>query len=167
TLVKGYETEKDVRMEVGDSVLAGGYNFRFMGAIEIAGPNFSALRGTIEVSDGGAGMTVMHPEKRFYPVQQSGMTEAAIDTGLFRDIYVSLGEPVGNGAWSVRIYHKPFVDWIWGGCLIMAIGGVLAASDRRYRLALRARSASGAPEMRIEPALVNEGALTEPRLAKR
>ena len=67
------------------------------------------------------------------------MTEAAIDSGLFRDLYVSLGEPLDGGAWSVRLYHKPFIDWIWGGCLIMALGGVLAISDRRYRLARRNR----------------------------
>ncbi|MBC7944731.1 MAG: heme lyase CcmF/NrfE family subunit [Burkholderiales bacterium] len=168
TLVKGYETEKDVRMEVGDTVMVGGYNFRFMGATEIAGPNYRALRGTVEVSDDDAGMKVMHPEKRFYPVQRSAMTEADIDIGLFRDIYVSLGEPVGNGAWSVRIYHKPFVDWIWGGCFIMALGGILAASDRRYRLALRSRALrTDTDPVRLEPVLVNKGAIAEPRLAKR
>ena len=84
---------------------------------------------------------VLHPEKRTYRVQTMPMTEAAINTGLFRDLYVSLGEPVGNGAWSVRIYYKPFVDWIWGGAFIMAIGGIFAVSDRRYRLVSRKRTA--------------------------
>ena len=79
----------------------------------------------------------MYPEKRFYPVQNQAMTEAAIDTGLLRDLYVSLGEPLDGGAWSVRLYHKPFIDWIWGGCVLMAFGGVLAISDRRYRFAWR------------------------------
>jgi cytochrome c-type biogenesis protein CcmF len=79
----------------------------------------------------------MFPEKRLYTVQNQAMTEAAIDSGLLRDLYVSLGEPLAGGAWSVRLYHKPFIDWIWGGCLIMAMGGVLAISDRRYRLAWR------------------------------
>jgi cytochrome c-type biogenesis protein CcmF len=65
------------------------------------------------------------------------MTETAIDTGLFRDLYISLGEPVSGGAWSVRVYYKPFVDWIWGGALLMALGGGLALSDRRYALAAR------------------------------
>jgi cytochrome c-type biogenesis protein CcmF len=79
----------------------------------------------------------MAPEKRMYFATQMPMTEAAIDTGFARDLYVSLGEPVDNGAWVVRVYVKPFVDWIWGGCLIMALGGVVALSDRRYRLSRR------------------------------
>jgi cytochrome c-type biogenesis protein CcmF len=83
--------------------------------------------------------TVLFPEKRVYRVQTMPMTEAAIDTGLFRDLYVSLGEPVGNGAWSVRVYYKPFVDWIWGGAFFMMIGGIFAVSDRRYRLATHKR----------------------------
>jgi cytochrome c-type biogenesis protein CcmF len=80
---------------------------------------------------------MMYPEKRLYSVQNQMMTEAAIDSGLLRDLYVSLGEPLVDGAWSVRLYHKPFIDWIWGGCLTMALGGLLAISDRRYRLAWR------------------------------
>jgi cytochrome c-type biogenesis protein CcmF len=79
----------------------------------------------------------MYPEKRQYLVQQMPMTEADIDSGFTRDLYVSLGEPVGADTWVVRVYHKPFIDWIWGGCFLMAIGGVIAVSDRRYRLARR------------------------------
>jgi cytochrome c-type biogenesis protein CcmF len=82
----------------------------------------------------------MFPEKRFYQVQQMPMTEAAIDTGLTRDLYVSLGEPVDGGAWVVRIYNKPFIDWIWGGAFLMALGGMLAVSDKRYRLARKAQA---------------------------
>ena len=96
-----------------------------------------AARGMFHVTKGGLDVTDMFPEKRHYPVQNQTMTEAAIDSGLLRDLYVSLGEPLAGGAWSVRLYHKPFIDWIWGGCLIMALGGVLAMSDRRYRLAWR------------------------------
>jgi cytochrome c-type biogenesis protein CcmF len=84
----------------------------------------------------------MHPEKRTYHASGQTMTEADIDTGFFRDLYVSLGEPVEAGAWGVRVYHKPFVDWIWGGAFVMALGGLLALSDRRYR----ARKAAAAPE---------------------
>jgi len=80
----------------------------------------------------------MRPEKRLYQASGQTMTEADIDTGLFRDLYVSLGEPVDNNAWGVRIYHKPFVDWIWGGCFLMALGGFLALSDKRYRARERA-----------------------------
>ena len=79
----------------------------------------------------------MFPEKRFYNVQQQVMTEAAIKTGLVRDLYVSLGEPIGQSDWSVRVYSKPFVDWIWGGCILMGLGGILAISDKRYRIASR------------------------------
>jgi cytochrome c-type biogenesis protein CcmF len=79
----------------------------------------------------------MRPEKRVYRVQQNPMTEAAINSGFTRDLYVSLGEPVGGDAWIVRVYYKPFVDWIWGGAVLMALGGLLAASDRRYRVARR------------------------------
>src|SRR5439155_17777529 len=94
--------------------------------------------GEIDVSQGGRRLTTLRPEKRFYPASGSTLTEAAIDTGLTRDLYVSLGEPIANSpAWIVRVYVKPFVDWIWGGCLIMALGGLLAASDRRYRLAAK------------------------------
>jgi cytochrome c-type biogenesis protein CcmF len=108
---------------------------------EIEGPNYTANRGQVLVTVDGETETVMFPEKRTYRVQTMPMTEAAINTGLFRDLYVSLGEPVGNGAWSVRIYYKPFVDWIWGGAFIMAIGGIFAVSDRRYRLVSRKRKA--------------------------
>jgi len=142
TLVKGYETERDVRMAVGDSVTVGAYTFRFDGVRDITGPNYHGARGAIDVSRDGTHVRVMHPEKRVYHVQQMPMTEAAIDTGIFGDLYVSLGEPVSGGAWSVRVYHKPFVTWIWGGCIIMALGGLLALCDRRYRVAVRRNEAT-------------------------
>jgi cytochrome c-type biogenesis protein CcmF len=137
TLVKGYEVERDVRMEVGDTVAVGGYTFRFDGAQNAKGPNYRASRGTVRVSRDGKEVVVLRPEKRAYNVSNMPMTEAAIDTGFFGDLYVSLGEPVEGGAWSVRIYYKPFVTWIWGGCAIMALGGLLALADRRYRMAAR------------------------------
>ncbi|WP_455217338.1 heme lyase CcmF/NrfE family subunit [Kaarinaea lacus] len=137
TMVQTYEVEKDVRMEVGDTVTMGSYTFRFDGVTEVEGPNYTANRGQVLVTRNGSTETVLFPEKRVYRVQTMPMTEAAIDTGLFRDLYVSLGEPVGRGAWSVRVYYKPFVDWIWGGCIVMALGGFLAISDRRYRLAAK------------------------------
>jgi len=137
TLVKGYETEKDVRMEPGDTVEAGGYTFRFDGVRNVQGPNYVAGRGQIVVTMDGRPVTTLYPEKRLYTVQNMPMTEAAISPGLTRDLYVSLGDSVGATGWIVRVYHKPFVDWIWGGCLIIALGGALAASDRRYRLAAK------------------------------
>jgi len=150
TMVKGFEAEQDLRMNVGETATLGGYTFRFDGAREIAGPNYSAVQGRFHVSKDGRDITEMYPEKRFYPVQNQAMTEAAIDSGFLRDLYVSLGEPLEAGAWSVRLYHKPFIDWIWGGCLVMAFGGLLAVSDRRYRLAWR-RERQEAP-LALQPA---------------
>jgi cytochrome c-type biogenesis protein CcmF len=98
------------------------------------GPNYQASVGDVEVSKNGVLERIMHPEKRQYFSGSMPMTEAAIDAGITRDIYVSLGEPLDDqGAWSVRVYHKPFVDWIWSGCILMALGGLLALLDRRYR----------------------------------
>ena len=138
TLVKGYESEKDVRMAPGDTVAVGGYSVKLLGLREATGPNYRAMVGELELSKDGKVLRTLNPEKRNYFSSQMPMTEAAIDTGLFRDVYVSLGEPVGEkdgtGAWSVRVHHKPFVDWIWGGCFLMALGGLIAACDRRYRL---------------------------------
>jgi cytochrome c-type biogenesis protein CcmF len=135
TLVRTYETERDLRMVPGDKVAIGGYEFTFRGAKELPGPNYAAMRGDFEVRRAGTAKLdrTMHPEKRVYQASGMTMTEADIDTGLTRDLYVSLGEPVGDGAWGVRVYHKPYVDWIWGGCFIMALGGFVALSDRRYR----------------------------------
>jgi cytochrome c-type biogenesis protein CcmF len=141
TMVKGFEVEQDLRMNVGQTATIGGYTFQFDGTQQYKGPNYIAARGTFRVSQDGRDVTVMYPEKRRYTVQNQTMTEAAISPGFARDLYVSLGEPLDDGAWSVRLYHKPFVDWIWGGCLIMALGGILAVSDRRYRLAWRHKEA--------------------------
>jgi cytochrome c-type biogenesis protein CcmF len=137
TLVRGYEVEKDVRMGPGDTVAVGGYQFRLDGLKRIQGPNYDATRGVISVTRDERPVATLHPEKRFFTVQQMPMTEAAIDTGLTRDLYVSLGEPLQDGAWVVRVYYKPFVSWIWGGAFLMALGGIIAVTDRRYRLARR------------------------------
>ena len=131
-MVKTYEVERDVKMNVGDTTTVRGYTFSFNGIKTLQGPNYVAAQGQIEVIDAGISRW-MFPEKRTYRVQQNSMTEAAIDVGLSRDLYVSLGEQVEDGAWIVRVYVKPFIDWIWGGCLLMALGGVLAVTDRRYR----------------------------------
>lgn len=132
-MVKAYEIETDVKMQVGDSTSVRGYTFTFQGVRELQGPNYTAVRGQMQVTRDGSDVATMHPEKRVYRVQQNPMTEAAIDVGVTRDLYVSLGEPVEDGAWIVRVYVKPFIDWIWGGCLLMAFGGLLAVTDKRYR----------------------------------
>ncbi len=137
TLVSGYEIEKDVRMDVGDTLTMGGYEFKFEGVENIEGPNYSASRGLIQVSENGQVLTTLHPEKRVYNVQTMPMTEAAIDSTIFRDLYVSMGDSLGGTAWAVRVYYKPFISWLWMGCFLMGLGGLLAVSDRRYRLAHR------------------------------
>jgi cytochrome c-type biogenesis protein CcmF len=133
TLVKSYETERDLRMAPGETVELGGYTFRFNGVKEVAGPNYSATRAAVTVTKDGAPVAQLSPEKRVYHVQRNPMTEASIDYGLARHVYVSLGDDVGSGAWTLRIQIKPWIGWIWGGCLMMALGGLLAAVDRRYR----------------------------------
>jgi len=148
TLVKGYESDRDLKMRPGDTVELAGYVFRLESVSSVRGPNYTAAQAKILVTRGGKPVTEMYPERRMYPVAEQVMTEAAIHPGLTRDLYVSLGdaleEPGGKqggkqGAWLVKVQHKPFIDWIWVGCLIMAIGGVCAASDRRYRFSVRER----------------------------
>ena len=141
TLVRGYEAETDVRMDVGDTAHLHGYTFRFAGDRQVKGPNYSADRGTVEVTRGSEPVVTLHPEKRLYTVQNMPMTEAAIDAGFWRHLYVALGDSISPTSWVVRIYHKPFISWIWGGCLLMGIGGLLAAFDRRYRVRARAGAA--------------------------
>ncbi len=137
TMVKSFEVERDVKMDIGDTTMAGGYSFRFEGVSDAQGPNYSAVRGLIVVSKDGKEVARMFPEKRVYRVQSNPMTEAAIDSGIARDLYVSLGNAVEGQAWVVRVYYKPFVTWIWGGCVLMGLGGFVAATDRRYRTVRR------------------------------
>ena len=144
TLVRTGEVERDVQMAVGDTTTIDDMVFTFKGTRDVQGPNYRAARGEIEVTKDGRVISTLTPEKRFYPSTQSTLTEASIDAGLTRDLYVSLGEPVAGGAWIVRVYVKPFVDWIWGGCLVMALGGLLAATDRRYRARVRERQTQAA-----------------------
>jgi cytochrome c-type biogenesis protein CcmF len=144
-LVGGYQTEQDLRMEVGSTASAGGHDFKLVGLQDVRGPNYTAVRATFEVSKNGRRVDTLYPEKRVYTVSRMPMTEVSIDRGFTRDLYVSMGEPLEGGrAWSVRLYVKPFVNWIWGGCLLMSIGGLLAVSDRRYRL--HSRQTAALPE---------------------
>ncbi len=134
TMVGAYQEEKDVRMAPGDTAMVGGYQLQLLGVKPAQGPNYQATRGVFELSRNGKVQEILSPEKRNYDSSTMPMTEAAIDAGLTRDIYVSLGEPLEGNAWAVRVYYKPFVDWIWGGCLLMALGGLFAVMDKRYRL---------------------------------
>jgi cytochrome c-type biogenesis protein CcmF len=143
TLVKGYEVERDVRLDVGQSIDVGGDTYTFRGVAPRAGPNYDATVATVDVTHDGKPVATLTPQKRAYRASGEVMTEASIQTRVLGDRYVSLGEPVtaegASGAWGVRIYVKPFVDWIWAGCLLMALGGFFAVADRRYRLAVRQR----------------------------
>ena len=131
--VSALEVERIVPLSPGDSAHVAGYEFHFQGVRDVAGPNYRARRAEIEVTRGGRPVSRLEPEKRTYASQSQPMTEAAIDPGLNRDLYAALGEPLGDGAWSVRLHYKPFVRWIWLGAVLMAVGGLLAAADRRYR----------------------------------
>ena len=143
TLVKGYEIEKDVRIAAGDTVTLGYYSFELKRVTEVMGPNYVAKRAEVLVTRNGETIATLYPEKRRYPSTAMPMTEAAIDTNLWRDLYVSLGEPLNNPAqeWSMRFYLKPFLSWIWLGVLMMVFGGLLAVSDKRYRRSVEARVA--------------------------
>ena len=123
-----------MRLRVGDVTMLDGYSFRFLALENMKGPNYSGIRGTLEVTLNGKKIDTLYPEKRIYTMQDSAMTEGAIYSSIFRHLYVALGEQVSRDEWIMRIQHKPMVSWIWGGCIIMALGGLLAVSDRRYRL---------------------------------
>ncbi|MBN8763613.1 MAG: c-type cytochrome biogenesis protein CcmF [Thiobacillus sp. 63-78] len=140
-VVANYSAERDVRMEVGSHAELAGYTFTFRGAAAHDGPNYRAARGTVEVSRDGKPVATLHPEKRVYNASGMGMTEASVHPNVFRDLYVAMGEPLdgSDGAWTVRLFYKPFINWLWFGALLMVAGGFMAAADKRYRIALRRR----------------------------
>lgn len=142
TISSLYSTEKHVKLIPGESTTLSGYTYLLTDVSEFEGPNYRAKIGQIEVFKDGKQITVLHPEKRVYHVRNMPMTEAAIDAGFTRDLYVSLGEPIGADAWSLRLYYKPFIRWIWLGAILMGLGGLLAITDKRYRLSRNFRQHS-------------------------
>jgi cytochrome c-type biogenesis protein CcmF len=134
TIVSAFSIETDVRMAPGEKVAVGAYEFELRGLRDVDGPNYRALEGEVEVRKGGEFIATLRPQKRTYRVQQNPMTEAGIDTGWNRDLFAALGDPLGNDAWSVRLQYKPMIVFLWFGALVMALGGGIAASDRRYRV---------------------------------
>ena len=144
TLVGSLDQNLDVKMKEGQRTELAGYTFLFRGAVDADGPNYDAARGMIELSRDGRALGTLTPEKRVYRAQGMPMTEASLDIGVFRDVYVSLGEQLPDGAWIVSLYYKPFISWIWMGCLLMGLGGVFAASDRRYRRLAAREATAGA-----------------------
>jgi cytochrome c-type biogenesis protein CcmF len=148
-IVEATSVEKDVRLAPNQSVTIGALDFRFDGVQQAKGPNFIAEQGTISVLKNGAVVATLNPQKRKYSRNEQTQTESAIDPGLFRDIYIALGEPVGNdGAWAVRVYVKPFVRWIWLGALFMMLGGFIAAGDRRFRAIAGSRESADSANRR-------------------
>ncbi|MBK6758250.1 MAG: heme lyase CcmF/NrfE family subunit [Moraxellaceae bacterium] len=147
TLTSTYSVEKDVRLGMGDRVEVGNYQFEWQGVREYKGANFESIQAKIQVFKDNKSIEYLYPEKRVYVVQNRSMTEAAIDGGLFRDLYVAIGEPLENNQWAVRVYYKPFVRWLWLGALVMAFGGIVAMSDRRYRLQKASAVVAGTEEL--------------------
>ena len=133
TVTSAYNVETDRGVSPGDRWETGGYEFVFRGVRDVPGPNFDAVEGEVELRRNGELIALLTPQKRVYRVQQSPMTEAAIDGRIHRDVFVALGDSLGGGAWSLRVQVKPLIRFIWYGCAIMAFGGLLAATDRRYR----------------------------------
>ena len=142
TIVSAFTVEADLSVRQGETVEVAGYNFKLNNLSNVQGPNYQALEGEIEIRRNGEFVAELRPQKRTYLVQQSPMTEAGIDAGWNRDLFVALGDPLGNNAWSMRLQYKPLIRFIWLGALIMAFGGLIAASDRRYRLKATARERS-------------------------
>ena len=143
TFVTQFSAERDLRMEVGDAVTLNGYAFVLDELTIVEGPNYAADRGIFSVSVDGQLFTTLMPEKRRYVASGQIMTEAAIDAGAMRDLYIALGEPLGDGAWSVRVQHKPLVRWIWFGALMIGVGGLTTSFDRRYRRVRRSQQLQG------------------------
>jgi cytochrome c-type biogenesis protein CcmF len=142
-----WESERIELVHPGESVSIAGYDLRLDNVERIQGPNYTADRGTVTVTRRGSPVAVMHPEKRFFTVQQMATTFTAIDTDLLSDLYVVLADGDGNSTWTLRIYEKPLVPWIWLGCGVMALGGLMSLSDRRWRVGAavrRTRAAAGA-----------------------
>ena len=144
-LVSAYESERNVKMNIDDTASLAGYTFTFKGVEMHDGPNYRAARGTLEVTKGGKPAFVLHPEKRIYNASGMPMTEASIDYGFTRDVYAALGEEIAPNVWTVRVFLKPFIGWLWIAGGLLALGGVLAASDRRYRIALKKAAQQPAP----------------------
>jgi cytochrome c-type biogenesis protein CcmF len=139
--VESYKIEKDVALKPGGSFVIAGYDFRFVNAVKVRGPNYDAVEALVEVTRNGKPVSILRPQKRHFWVQQTDNSQAAISVNWARDLFVAMGDPLGGDAWSMRIQYKPLVRYIWLGALVMAIGGFIAATDRRYRVKVPAGAA--------------------------
>ena len=152
TVVSAFSVEADRSMTPGQTVEVAGYEFELRSLRDVDGPNYRALEAEVDIRRDGAFIDQMRPQKRIYLVQQNPMTEAGIQAGWNRDLFIALGDSLGNNAWSVRIQYKPLIRFIWFGCLLMAFGGIIAASDRRYRLQARVTQRNRAAPTEGSPA---------------
>ena len=143
TVVSAFGVESDRALNPGETIEVAGFEFEMRELRNVEGPNFSAIEAEIDIRDGGNYVATVRPQKRQYLVQKSWMTEAGIHAGLDKDLFVALGDQLGDGGWSVRIQYKPMIRFIWLGALVMAFGGLIAISDRRYRVNVRAKEKSG------------------------
>ncbi len=145
--VESYKIEKDVALKPGGSYAIAGYDFNFLNARNVRGPNYDAVEALVSVTRGGKPVAILRPQKRHFWVQQTDNSQAAISVNWARDLFVAMGNPLGESAWSMRIQYKPLVRYIWLGALVMAIGGFIAATDRRYRVKVlvSAPAAAAAP----------------------
>jgi len=138
--VSAFSIETDRALQPGESIDIGNYQYEMRELRDVQGPNYFAREAVIEISRNGEFVAEVRPQKRQYLVQKSPMTEAGIDAGWNRDLFVALGDQIGNDVWSVRVQYKPMIRFIWLGCLVMALGGLIAVSDRRYRVGAREKS---------------------------
>ncbi len=138
--VESYKIEKDVALKPGSSFVISGYTFKYIDSKPVQGPNYDAVQARVEVSREGRLITTLQPQKRRYWVKETDLSEAAINVGWGRDLFVAMGDPLGQGAWSMRIQYKPLIRFVWLGAMVMAIGGVIAATDRRYRSRVKSQA---------------------------
>jgi cytochrome c-type biogenesis protein CcmF len=146
TVTSSFGLATDQRIVPGETARVGDYEVIFRRTEPITGPNYRGLRGEVTVLRGGQPVATLYPEKRTYDVRTSAMTEAGIDAGWSRDIFVALGDELGNGAWSIRLQYKPLIRFIWLGAIVMAIGGLIAGTDRRYRVRAKAQALAPAAQ---------------------
>jgi cytochrome c-type biogenesis protein CcmF len=151
--VESYKIEKDVALKPGGSFEIAGYSFKFINASDVRGPNYDAAQAVVEVRRDGKLVTILLPQKRRFWVQQTSNSKAAISVNWARDLFVAMGDPLGDDAWSMRIQYKPLVRYIWLGAIVMALGGLIAATDRRYRLKVVSSAPAAAPHDDPHPEL--------------
>jgi len=145
TGVQSFKVEKDVALAIGSTASIGGYDFKFAAMRDVRGPNYVGVEADVVVSHAGSPVTILHPQKRLYNSGGNAMTEAGIEVGAARDLFAALGDELGQGRWSLRLQYKPLIRYVWLGAILIALGGAIAAIDRRYRVRVAARAGAAVP----------------------